>query len=150
MKSYKEITEMILELGYNHNMIFSTGFSHQLDISTIRTDKYPLFYVVPTNVRIDEKNLIYYYTFYGLDQLRKGDINGMECFSDMIGVLNDIVIYINNNYYQVSWTADGDAIFEDYDASLRGWSLNVGIIVPNEANDCYNSFESLNEMNFTL
>lgn len=148
MKNYKEIVEAILEIGYAHNLIFSTGFSHAIDISTIRTDQYPLFYVTPTRVSLDESIIIYYYTFYALDQLRKGDVNGLECFSDMVGVLNDIIIYINNNLYKIVFMADGDAIFEDYDSSLRGWSLSVGISVPNDANNCFDNFTSLNEKNF--
>lgn len=144
---------------------FISGPMEEVDITKLSLDKFPIMYVEPTNVQVN--NFIQSYTFNIaiLDkiEMNKG-INGQplensnkpfadaqkmrtQIYSQANEIMKDIIVQFKQNLITKSWVnsnvdlalpIDLTPISSEYDTSLYGWT-GTFVITANNKNDICNT-----------
>ena len=140
MNSLQAITNHITAFYTAHKQVFKVGcdFKEQLYNFATQDEKYPLVYIVPSNVMPTENTTEFSFDIYCFDIIQKDRANIITILSDTQQILNDLYIYyMDSNDY--SFDVVGVPTFAPLNNDLldyaAGWQMNITLTV-NDWTDC--------------
>lgn len=138
--SYKLITDTFKLFAEKHEQINSYGFGdiQQItnDILTKQTPLWPRFYVLPSDVQIEQGQLKLGFQIYILDITEDDLSNQEDNLNDTIEIAKDFIAVLYNSEYEANWNATIEPVLQAFETNVSGCVLNMSIEQNSDYNRC--------------
>lgn len=136
MGSFKTVLDTITIWLINHDGIneVTNGDINEVDLST--NTNFPLVHIIYTTTNYSQGYNIYNYQILFLDTYFEDKDNKIEILDNMNEIVTQFVKSLTNgslfnSQVRVDTTPSSQVMYDQLQNRLYGWSLNVGIMVPN-------------------
>ena len=141
--SYNQLFNTFETIANNHAMIQRFGKGQIYDIETFigNNSLYPVMWVAPVSVTIDDQILTYTLNLLIFDLLQKDKSNENDVLSDTLRTMVDVCKELRFNYVdlEISGPFEATPFTEEFSDFVTGHRIEIEIITSIEDNMCGDS-----------
>lgn len=138
--NYKQIITDLKSIGNSHQQVKSFGFGDitqlTMDVETDREPEYIKMYVVPSDVQLNNNEIVYNFQISVIDRVNSDLSNQRDVMNDTLEIMKDIFTILYLSQYQSEWGATVTPFLEQYETILGGWTLSLNITQPYPYDRC--------------